>query len=188
MGEVRVVDGKLYATFPKAASMDGGKPWIAFSLPAGIHLSRAAPLMDAVMGASGSNGLVGILSKVAASVLQVGHGAIHGHPVTEYRATLEVSKLLGGLGAGARKLMDALPAAARTWIGGLSVPLEVWIGAHGRLRQASVSVGFLGYSLDLTLDLAHFGLPVVVSAPPASQVATQSLCEMHPMNALSIMS
>ncbi len=72
-----------------------------------------------------------------------------------------------------------------------SVPVRAWVGPDGLLRQLSVSVdlshaslaGALGTvasgsggstasgtNLDVTVGLSHYGQPVDVSLPPASEV------------------
>jgi hypothetical protein len=185
VAEVRFVGSTLYATFPDVAFLSGGKPWLSYTLPAKVSSmlsgSGFAAAVAAINGADPSS-LLKMLGQVSGSVTVVGHSDLNGVAVTEYQATIEASKVIaaaeakaGALGLPAAKVARAEALLAKIVPAGATLPVEVWLDGQGHLRQAAASVSLLGISASVTVDLDHFGTPVNVVVPPASQVGTLNL-------------
>jgi hypothetical protein len=56
--------------------------------------------------------------------------------------------------------------------GVITYPMDVWVDGQGLVRQMHMQMPMpnSGESMDMTMTLSDFGVPVKVSAPPTSQV------------------
>jgi hypothetical protein len=166
--EFRIVDQTVYLHLPQAAALVGGKPWIKVDLPA--YESSVGADGDPFGGATSGDPtqLLQLLQKLGAQVTEVETSTVGGVPTTEYRGTIDFSKLLGGSGtAGASSIGQGLAQA----FGLGAIPVSVWIDNDGRARQVAMNMAVLGLHLDMTLGLGNFGEAVNVTPPPADQVA-----------------
>lgn len=126
------------------------------------------------------------ISAVSDDASREGDDATLGEPMVRYHATLDVAKALrrDGIPAALRDRLDALAPA----FGSLRVPMEIWVDAQGRVRKMQMQV-FLAdmlrgnsaasqipgdATMTMTIEYSHFGVPVSVDAPPASDVVPLS--------------
>ena len=190
-GPVDVIsDGtNVYLDVPGISSLTGGKQWVEASLsglgsltgsPAGsLSLSTLADPTRALR----------MLASLGSPVTDVGTVMLDGEQTTEYQTTVSVSDILSRLPHGSASTNAATSALQA--LGVPNVPVTVWVGRDGLLRQLSIaldlshaSLGSLlgvlgsgtsgsstaGATIDLTVGLSHYGDPVAVSVPPASDV------------------
>ncbi len=71
-------------------------------------------------------------------------------------------------------------------LGCVPVTVDFWVDSSGLLRQMNYEMNIRQQSLgpesrlpttiSMTLDLSHYGVPVKVTPPPASQVAPGGTC------------
>lgn len=69
-------------------------------------------------------------------------------------------------------------AALAKIFGAAAIPVDVWVDGQNLVRQETLTLpipGGTGAHLVLTIDFYDFGVPVRVSAPPASQVGIGGL-------------
>ena len=152
--ETRVVGGTTYTKLPAGAAR-GGKTW----LKAGSAGSTS--------GLSDPTQAFQVLGDSLGSVKDLGSARVGGVATTHYSTVVDLSKATSG--------SSALAPAKE--LGVTKIPLQIWVDQQGRPRQISES--FSGKSaeagtvaLKLTLTYTDFGVPVKVTAPPASQVTT----------------
>ena len=151
-----------------------GKSWIA--------------LPDEMAGASGADGLLGpmdgsgdpadllaSLTAAASSVTKLGPSVIRGVPVTGFGLKIDPAKAGAVPGADRAAVVAFLKS-----FGAAEIPVDVWVDGQNLVRRESLSLAMPGGSgapagtkLTWTIDFYDFGVPVHVSAPPASQVATE---------------
>jgi outer membrane murein-binding lipoprotein Lpp len=111
------------------------------------------------------------LKAVASKVSVVGEEQVRGTPTTRYAVTFDLAKLA------ARPPGELEGLAAES---GLTFPrpADVWIDRQGRLRKMQYAVTMKvpdeltpgPMTIETTLELYDFGVPVHVTPPPASQV------------------
>jgi hypothetical protein len=174
------VPPKTYIKLPADVSDSGGsglpkgKSWIA--------------LPDAMAGAAGAGGLLGpmdgsgdpadllaSLTAAASSVTKLGPSVIRGVPVTGFALKIDPAK------AGAVPGADRAEVAAfLKSFDAAAIPVDVWVDGQNLVRRESLSLAMpsgsgapAGTKLTWTTDFYDFGVPVRVSAPPASQVADE---------------
>ena len=139
-----------------------GETWLEQQMPPlGGSLKELANLFDP-MGPGGD--MASVLTKLAPLVTathKVGAAKVGGVPTIEYEITLSASAMSAVVGA-----------SAGTSVGPFD-PVMMWVDDQQRVRQLriSLSVPQLGKVTE-TSDYSHFGLPVHVTIPPASQVLT----------------
>jgi hypothetical protein len=185
-----ISDGtNVYLDIPGVSSLTGGKSWVETPL-AGLGSltgSSASSLALSTLAdpASALNGL----GSLGSPVTRVGTVTLDGQPVTEYQTTVTMADVASALSHGSAASAAAAGAIQR--LGIPSLPVTAWVGRDGRLRQLSVtadlshaSLGGLlgslgsgatgrsrsGASVTVTVGLSHYGDPVSVAVPPASEV------------------
>jgi hypothetical protein len=168
--EFRIVGQSVYLHVPQASSLVGGKPWIKVDLSA----------YESSLGSSGANAFGGatsgdptqllqLLQKLGAEVSEVGTSTVGGVPTTEYRGTLDLSKMIAQGPAVSAGPSVGQGLAQAFGLG--AIPVSVWVDNEGRARQVAMDMAVLGIHLDMTLGLGDFGESVTVTPPPADQVA-----------------
>ena len=88
---------------------------------------------------------------------EVGPAVVGGVPTTEYRGTIDLSKVLGQAagaapgtgtgGSGGSSLSQGLAQA----FGLGAIPVSVWVDNDGRARQVTVNMAIFGIHLDMAL-------------------------------------
>jgi hypothetical protein len=168
-------------TYIKVPAADGGglpkgKTWVA--LPDGATDDSAAA--DSMLGPLDGGGdpadLLASLTAASSSVTKLGPNVIRGVPVTGFALKIDPAK------AGA-KIPGADRAAVEAFLKSFdaaAIPVDVWVDGQNLVRRERLSLAMptgsgapAGTKLTWTTDFYDFGVPVRVSAPPASQVATE---------------
>jgi len=172
---MRMIGDTIYEELPSAIPQLGGKRWVGLSLAGFVNYPSA--------GFDPSQEL-SLLAAQASSVTKVGTVKVLGVPTTEYVAVLDVAKPSPYIGPEGRQLIQNLAASGLT-----SVPVSVWIDSAGRPRQMKItetlarppagapasSAAAYPITVTYTMNFTDFGIPVTVTAPPASQVDSLSL-------------
>jgi hypothetical protein len=130
-----------------------------------------------------------MLGSLGSPVTKVGTGTLDGQPVTEYKTSVTTAEIASALSHESAASSAAAGAIQR--LGIPAMPVTAWVGRDGRLRQLSATAdlshaslsGLLGSlgagssssstagtTVTLTIGLSHYGDPVSVAVPPASQV------------------
>jgi hypothetical protein len=162
-----------YVKFPDATADSGalpeGKTWLA--LP-DRTTSASGPLAP---GGGDPADLLASLTAVSSGVTKIGAATIRGVPVTGFAIKVDPAKAAKVPGAD-RAADEAL---AKTF-GATEMPVDVWVDGHNLVRREKLTLLFPGRTdapagahLVVTTDYYDFGIRVQVSAPPASQVATE---------------
>jgi hypothetical protein len=110
------------------------------------------------------------LQTAGGTVTSLGQTTYDGTSVTEYAATLPASAMMGEIGK--------LPSSLQQGVSGLNLPdmhMNIYVTQDHLLKALSVpsySVSFSGQtmSMDMTMVLSNYGIPVNVTPPPADQV------------------
>lgn len=122
-----------------------------------------------------------LLYQRGATVTRLGRRRLDGTTMTAYRCTVHLTKAAAKLPSGLTMTAQGL-AAFRSLTGGAALSAEVWIDPAGALRQEAVtlplsaaarsSLGLAGgprrVSMELTVDVSDFGVPVQVAPPPSA--------------------
>src|SRR6185437_4843947 len=92
--------------------------------------------------------------------------------LTYLDATSHTVVNLGHAPVGQRKAVRSTYRTLLQESGTTSYPVDVWVDADGYVRQMHMSVPMpvAQSSMDMTMKLSHFGAPVHITPPPASQV------------------
>jgi len=187
-----VSDGSnLYVNVPALSSLTGGKSWVETSASGLTSLAGSTAGSLPLSFLTDPSQVLGSLGSSGSPVTKVGTVELHGESVTEYRTSISVAQIASkeAQSPTSSSAPGALGKALQD-LGVPSLPVTAWVGSDGLLRQLSVSVdlshaslsGLLGSlasgsagssarsSFDLTMGLSHYGEPVSVSVPPASEV------------------
>ena len=163
--DIRLLGNDLYLSSPKLAALDGGKPWI--HVDASAYTQRQSQSAGALGGFQGGDPtkVLDLLQKLTGTVSQVGPAQVDGVSTTHYRATVNLAGPSSGTGT------SQIGQGFAKLFGFGAVPVDVWVDSAGRARRVEVTISLLGITAVAGEDLGDFGAPVVVTAPPASQVA-----------------
>ena len=162
-----------YVKFPDATADSGalpqGKTWVA--LP--DRTTSASGLL--APGGGDPADLLAALTLVSSGVTKIGAATIRGVPVTGLAIKVDPAKA-AEVPVADRAAGEAL---AKTF-GATEMPVDVWVDGHNLVRREKLTLLFPGRTsapagahLVMTTDYYDFGVRVQVSAPPASQVATE---------------
>jgi hypothetical protein len=179
--EYRMVDGTMYMTMSgpdggfDISQMTGGKSWLAIPFDdvtgGGMDLGSAAAQQQQGLG------MLDLLTEAGATVVRVGGDQLEdGTPATHYRATVDVRKSTTSGGV----LSDEWGDMAARLLGDHTA-MDVWVDSDGFARRleygvdlADANVPGVPSSGDLryVIEFDHYGEPIDVEAPPASDVAS----------------
>lgn len=157
-----------------------GKTWIEVDssrLPSGAASSLGP--FGAVAGNPKS--LLTSLTAIASSERKLGTSTIRGVPVTGYQLNIDPAKVEARIPSAQRKSVGQLAQG----LGKGTLPVDVYVDGQNLLRRVQVAIGLphsatgtlhlpAGLRLTVTMDFYDFGVPVNVTAPPASQVVSGS--------------
>ena len=160
---------------PAAAGCPRGRP--GSRCPHDVGRFGRRGLLGPLDGGSGDPAdLLASLTAASSSVTKLGPSIIRGVPVTGFALKIDPAK------AGA-KVPGADRAAVEAFLKSFDaaeIPVDVWVDGQNLVRRERLSLAMPGGSgapggtkLTWTTDFYDFGVPVRVSAPPASQVATE---------------
>ncbi len=173
--EIITINGVVYIHLPAFAKQLGpGKEWLKIdpkTLPKtatrGVNAGEFTKL-DAQQ----------VLAKLAGSVSvkKVGSATITGATTTQYRATVDLMKLIASF-VPAAQAAKAQQSLAKTGL--KTIPVDFYIGPLGFIRRVSlvlsdlkVQAGTPPVSIKMTLDFSDWGTATInVTAPPAAKTA-----------------
>jgi hypothetical protein len=190
-GSVDVIsDGtNVYLKVPGVASLTGGKPWVETSLSGLASLTGSSVSSLSLSTLADPSQALNMLGSLGSPVTKVGTVPLNGEQTTEYQTTITVADIVPRLSHGSAASSAAAKAIQQ--LGVPSVPVTAWVGGDGLLRQLSVTVDLShaslgglvgglapdpsgssteGAKVNLTVGLSHYGEPVSVSVPSASDV------------------
>jgi len=160
-------DPVVYVNAPALSSLiPGGKTWVRLDLEqaaknAGVDLNQLI-----AQAAQNPENVLDLL-RSAGSVQTVGTETVDGAETTHYKATVDLAKAAGLVGAPAEQAVQHLIDNC----GPSTIPVDVWIGDDGYVRKLTVdeTVTANGESatVHLNLGLSDYGTAVNVTAPPA---------------------
>jgi hypothetical protein len=158
-----------------AGGLPKGKSWVA--LPDGTAGdSAASALLGPLDGGGDPADLLASLTAASSSVSKLGPSVIRGVPVSGFALKIDPAKA-GATMPGADR---AAVAAFLKSLGAAEIPVEVWVDGQNLVRREKLTLPIpdgsgapAGSSLTVTTEFYDFGVPVRVSAPPASQVAPE---------------
>jgi hypothetical protein len=101
-------------------------------------------------------------TQAATGVQVVGPEQVDGADATHYRITVDVNRLPSTL-PGREQLISA---------GLTSLPVDLWVDGHGRPVRVTEDLTVQGQQVDTVVTIGNFDAPVMITAPPADQVAT----------------
>lgn len=149
--------------------------------------SSAVTLFGSFLGTPGPTdpaALLELLDSQASSISTIGTEEIGGVETTHYRAHIPLSRI-GPSGASPAQIQQA-----RLMLGASSVSVDFWVDSSGLLRQLTYEMTLrraptqvpqlarvLPMTMSVSVDLSHYGVPVTVTAPPASEVAPGGTCQ-----------
>ncbi len=164
---------KLPAADAGGSGLPKGKSWIALPDAAAGDLPDGG-LLGPLDGSADPADLLASLTAAASSVTKLGPSTIRGVPVTGFALKIDPAKA---------KIPGADRAAVESFrkgFGTAEIPVDVWVDGQNLVRRERLSLAMpsgsgapAGTKLTWTTDFYDFGVPVRVSAPPASQVATE---------------
>ncbi len=156
------------------SGMPDGKSWVALDAgtSSGLDTSLFGPF-----GGTDPADLLASLTAVSSSVTSLGPATIRGVKVTGFRVDIDpakaVARVPGWERAGLRAFISSL--------GPGPVPVDVWVDGQNLVRRVKLTLHVpdgegtpASTQMVEVTDFYNFGVPVRVSAPPASQVASMS--------------
>jgi hypothetical protein len=167
----RFVDGVFYidmSSIPKvAAKLPPGVQWISATVDE-IDSHTGADfksLLDQAHNNGPSQGLE-YLKGLSGDVQKVGDDTVNGQPATHYRAEIDFSKVPN---------VQALGSVADAFGKLGTQPVDVWIDDQDHVvkEHFTLDLGNIAgnsASVDMTMEINDFGVPVTVEVPPADQV------------------
>jgi hypothetical protein len=172
--EVRYLPPRLYVKLPEApgAPFPQGKVWAEISLP---RRAEDGSLPFLPLGDVNANpmDLLSALTVIASKVTDLGPATIRGVAVTHYRVSVDLAKAEAHQRPQARAEFHSF---ARS-VGSATLPVNVWVDGQARVSRIAISLPMphglgmpAGFRVSETVDYYDFGVPVQVSAPPASEV------------------
>jgi hypothetical protein len=157
-----------------SGSLPDGKSWVA--LDAGTSNGLDASLFGPFGGTDPAD-LLASLRAISSSVTSLGPTTIRGVKVTGFRVDIDPAKA-------AARVPPRERAGFQAFIGTLGpgqIPVDVWVDGQNLVRQVKLSVHLptgegtpASSKMVQVTDFYDFGVPVRVSPPPASQVASMA--------------
>ena len=150
-------------------------PWVKLDL---ARIERRHGVDVNALATTGGNDPGEMLSTLAGesdSIATVGHARVRGVNTTHYRAVIDLSKVAASAPPALRAAARRSEAHLEAMLGKHLMPMDVWIGGDGLVRRVAyrTSVPLAGATGTLTtsvrLEMFGFGVPVHVTAPPASR-------------------
>ena len=171
--EERVVDGVIYMDFGAMpfASQLGDKQWVKLDpeqLKDDPRFGAAfSQLADQAESNSPQQGLE-YLQGLSGDVQDLGQEDVNGVQATHYRASIDYTKLADELPNVTDEMREQFAQLG-------TVPADVWIDGQDRvvkmhLTMDGASFGDGGGTVDVTMEMTDFGVPVDVQVPPDDQV------------------
>lgn len=154
-----------------------GKSWIDVNLAHSDGQSLMMP--GAFPGApqTSPSDMLSYLFGISTRVTQVGTATIRGVQTVHYRVSISLAKARSKVRPPARAGFTAFAKE----FGRSALPAQVWVDEQGRVRRITITLAPpkssgvpAGTTITQTVEFYDFGIPVRVSAPPASEVLSAS--------------
>jgi hypothetical protein len=170
----RIIGPTVYLQLPaQERAALGGKKWVEVKGLTSVTSNNESPTET-----------LSLLEGEASDVHRVGTATIGGVATTEYRGNVRLSSAAAHLSPALRTYFKMFTST----LGISALPVSVWVDGSGRARQ--VTVGFTipstatgaaaGAKIQLAVEFSDYGVPVQVSAPPASEVKQESTSSLLP--------
>ena len=161
-------DPVAYVNAPALSAMiPGGQSWVRLDLEQASK-SAGFDLNQVIAQAAQSPTDALDLLKSAGSVQTVGTETLDGTQTTHYKATIDLAKAAGMVGADAQQAVQHAVAQGAP----STIPADVWIGDDGYVRKVTVDdtvgTGTDSATVHLNLGFSNYGTAVNVTAPPSS--------------------
>jgi hypothetical protein len=174
---MRIIPPELYMQLPVSlrAKLPPGKTWLSLNLNTLTRDKLGASLSQLSGPSTMPTQVLGYLQAVSTDGLsKVGPARIRGVATTEYRATVDLTKVAARRSTQARVAIKVL----ETELHRSTMPVQLWIDGQGRARQfrvelpvpSTASGSTSSGSLTVVVDLYDFGTPLHVQAPQASVI------------------
>jgi hypothetical protein len=178
-----VIDNKtIYAKLPSALSskfstFTGGKSWVSINLAQFAASSKVPGLSNLLSGQGSSpmNPAASLQQLKAASangITKVGTATVNGVSTTEYKASLDLSKLSSTLPAAQRKVLKQQLAIASKQMGLTQIPFEVYIDSANLIRRLTMDISYsvngTKVPASLQMDFLAYGAQPAPTVPAAS--------------------
>ena len=176
--EVRYLPPRLYVKLPGAPGVPfpKGKAWAEISLP-GQAADWSVPFLPLGIVNASPMDLLSALTAVASKVTDLGPATIRGVAVTHYRVSVDLAKAEAHLRPQARAEFHSFASS----LDSATLPVDVWVDGQARVSRIAISLPMphgsgmpAGFRVSEAVDYYDFGVPVQVSAPPASEVMSAS--------------
>lgn len=176
--EVRYLPPQLYVKFAGVAGMPvpEGKSWVEISLPSQAA-DESLPFLPLGNVNANPMDLLAALTAIASKVTDLGPATVRGVAVTHYRVTVDLAKAEAHQQPQARAEFHAFASS----LDSATLPVDVWVDGQARVRRIAISLPMppgsgmpAGLRVSEAVDYYDFGVPVRVSAPPASEVMSAS--------------
>lgn len=172
--EVLFLPPRMYLKLPTGAHgpLPHGKSWVSFRAAPGNGPGAA---MFGPAGGTDPGDMLSALRAVSSGVTKLGSGVIRGVQVTHFRVSVDPAKAAARVPRSRRPGFEAFAHHLGTG----TIPVGVWVDQQDLVRQVQISLhpdhgqGMpAGARVTQTIDFWDFGVPVRVSPPPASEVAS----------------
>jgi hypothetical protein len=197
------IGNTIYVFTPSAARSDGGRPWVRSAVAPTPKSAAGAAIGSALAPAlpmSGPDSSVGQFAKLieetngALSIQEVGPATVDGQEVTEFMASLSLTKLITrkeleeftGSFSSLNKLLSPKQSPkqreeakkhheeATQKLSEAPMELELFIAPNGIPVRTTVVIGERSEGIGAEQDILAVGIPVVVHAPPADKTIGQA--------------
>ena len=159
-----------------ASALPKGKTWVAMPDTLVSGSPAAGGLLGPLGGSGSPAGLLASLTAASSNVTRLGPSTVRGVAVTGFALKIDPAKEAARMPAADRAISEAFLKS----LGLTEIPVDVWVDGQNLVRREKVTLALpsgsgapAGTSIVMTTDFYDFGVPVHVSAPPASEVAKE---------------
>jgi len=167
----------IYMHSPLFAAGLHGKQWMKLDM-AKIERAHGVNLNALTSTQSGDpTQMLQTLENESDSLQNLGVATVRGVQTVHYHAVIDLAKAARNAPAAMRAAVQKSDARLVAMLGTHRMPMDVWIGEDHLVRRLAYHMALPlastgeTMSMDVTLDMFDFGVPVHVTAPPAGQVA-----------------
>jgi hypothetical protein len=187
--EVRYLPPRAYVELPHGLGVPKleRKAWLGISLR-GRDAVGGVPFLPLGGVSADPMDLLSALTGIGGKVTDLGPATVRGVAVTHYRVRVDLAKAAAHQRPQARAEFHSFVSA----VGLATLRVDVWVDGQARVRRIAVSLpepqssGMpAGFRISETADYYDFGIPVQVSAPPASEVLDPGAFSQSIMNGTS---
>jgi hypothetical protein len=169
--EERIIGKTLYMSSPVfRRTIPGSRRWVQVDLSKKSGGASETSLTQ--VPASQSGEAISFLRGASSDVQNLGTSQLHGVTVTHYRAMINFDAVINALTLKQRGTMRATIRQLAYETGSPTMPVDFWVSADGRLRAEQYKIASVVHSGSVVarVEFYDFGVPVHVTAPPASQI------------------